>query len=416
VDLVVVGLGYVGLPLLSTAHRAGLSVVGYDLSEAVIGGLNSGVSHIDDISDDDVRVLLAAGVGFTTQPDVLTRADTVVICVPTPLDEGGRPDLTAVRSAARTTARHLRPGTLIVLESTTYPGTTEDVVRPLLETGSTLVAGSDFALAYSPERVDPGNRAYGIAQTPRVVGGLTPACTARAETFYRRMVEYVATARGTREAEMAKLLENTYRTVNIALVNELAILCRRMGIDVWDVIGCAATKPFGFQPFWPGPGIGGHCIPIDPGYLTHAARATGMSLRLVEVARDINRDMGEYVVARTLDVLNARGVVLNGATVLLLGVTYKPDISDLRETPAEPVARRLRALGAVVRYHDPYVPDWTVDGERLDCVELASELPKADITVLLQAHRDYNPDVLAAAQLLLDTRGVAGREEAVETL
>jgi UDP-N-acetyl-D-glucosamine dehydrogenase len=417
VDLVVVGLGYVGLRLLREAHRAGLRVAGHDVSPTVVGGLKLGISHIDDVTDSDVRSLIDDGVAVTAEPDVLGRAEIVVMCVPTPLDSDRRPDLGAVRAATRTTAAHLRPGMLVVLESTTFPGTTEDVVRPLLESGSHLVAGEDFHLAYSPERVDPGNTTYGIVQTPKVVGGLTPACSIRAATFYRRFVHQVVIARSSREAEMAKLLENAYRNVNIALVNELAMLCHKMRIDVWDVIECAATKPFGFQPFWPGPGVGGHCIPIDPSYLTHAARTAGVSLRLIEAAQDINRDMAEYIVIRAMDALNARQKPLNGATVLLLGITYKADVADLRETPAVPIARRLRAQGAKVIYHDPHVPHWKPDGEHVERVtELTDALSSADLTVLLQRHRDYDPHLLAGtARLLLDTRGTV-RGDTVEGL
>lgn len=345
VDVVVVGLGYVGLPLTQEAIRAGLSVVGLDRDRRVVDGLAAGVSHVDDLSDSDVQAMLAAGFHPTTDPAVLAGAEVAVICVPTPLSGDGGPDLGAVTSATKTIAEHLHPGMLVVLESTTYPGTTDEVVRPILEERG-LVAGTDFYLVFSPERIDPGNPIYGVKNTPKVVGGQTPACAERAAAFYGRFVDTVVTARGTREAEMAKLLENTYRHVNIALVNEMAKFCEELGVDLWDVIRCAATKPFGFQPFYPGPGVGGHCIPIDPNYLSYKVRTLGYPFRFVELAQEINNGMPAYVVRRAQDILNKHGKPVHGSTVLLLGVTYKPDIADQRESPATAVARHLLDLGA----------------------------------------------------------------------
>jgi UDP-N-acetyl-D-glucosamine dehydrogenase len=327
--------------------------------------------------------------------------------VPTPLSDDGGPDLSAVCAASETISRHLRKGMLVVLESTTYPGTTEEVVRPILEQ-SGLVAGEDFYLAFSPERVDPGNSVYGIRNTPKIVGGLTPGCASAAIEFYSKFVDTVVLAKGTREAEMAKLLENTYRYVNIALVNEMAILCHELGIDLWDAIDCAATKPFGFQPFRPGPGVGGHCIPIDPGYLSFKARAVGCSLRFVEVAKEISDQMPAYVVQRAEELLKRNGRSLPGAQVLLLGVTYKADIADQRESPACRVAELLRDQGAAVRFHDPYVPDWTVDGIEVPPAvgDLAEALSAADISIILTDHTGYDADMLTRhARLLLDTRG-----------
>src|SRR5690606_5789886 len=284
-DLAVIGLGYVGLPLAHEATRAGLTVTGLDLSEAVVDGLNAGRSHIDDLSDTDIERMREAGFAATTDASRLAGASTIVICVPTPLSAEGGPDLGAVTSAAASIAAHLTPGTLVVLESTTYPGTTEEVVRPILEE-SGLIAGADFHLAFSPERIDPGNPSFGVANTPKVVGGLTEECERRAAAFYNRFVEQVVRARGTREAEMAKLLENTYRHVNIALVNEMAVFCQELGVDLWDSIACAATKPFGFQAFYPGPGVGGHCIPIDPNYLSYKVKTLGYPFRFVELAQE----------------------------------------------------------------------------------------------------------------------------------
>ncbi|OMI89377.1 UDP-N-acetyl-D-glucosamine dehydrogenase [Streptomyces sp. M1013] len=405
-DLVVIGLGYVGLPLVREAVRAGLRVAGLDRSRAVVEGLESGVSHVDDVSDDEVKSLLAEGFRPTLDEAVLRGARTVVICVPTPLSDSQGPDLGAVRAAAEAVADRLEPGTLVVLESTTYPGTTEDVVRPVLEKGG-LVAGADFALVFSPERIDPGNREFGLRNTPKIVGGLTPACTRAGVDFYGRLVERVVPARGLREAEMAKLLENTYRHINIALMNEMAMFCHELEIDIWDVIDCAGTKPFGFQPFRPGPGVGGHCIPIDPNYLSYKVRTLGYPFRFVELAQEINARMPEYVVRRAQQMLNRRGKALKDSRVLLLGVTYKADVGDQRESPALPVATRLAGLGARVSFHDPHVPRWEVDGRRLSREDdLRRALDEADLAVLLTDHAQYGPGLLTGGHPpLLDTRG-----------
>ncbi|MGI5165021.1 nucleotide sugar dehydrogenase [Spirillospora sp. CA-253888] len=406
-DLVVIGLGYVGLPLVREACRAGLAVGGLDLDARVVAGLEAGRSHIDDVTDAEVGAMLAAGFTPTADEAVLDGARTVVICVPTPLSEEGGPDLAAVRGAARTIAARLAPGALVVLESTTYPGTTEEVLRPLLEE-SGLVAGVDFHLAFSPERIDPGNPHYGVRNTPKIVGGLTPACASAAAAFYGKIVDRVVQARGTREAEMAKLLENTYRHVNIALVNEMAVFCNELDIDLWDAIDCASTKPFGFQAFRPGPGVGGHCIPIDPNYLSYKVRSLGYPFRFVELAQEINDRMPRYVAERAQQLLNREGRALKGAKVLLLGVTYKADIADQRESPARPVARRLARLGAELSFHDPYVTDWQVDGAPVPSAgpDLAAALRAADLAIVLADHAAYDPAVLAGqAALLFDTRG-----------
>src|SRR6185295_5104555 len=338
--------------------------------------------------------------------------------VPTPLTADNGPDLGSVRSAAAMAARRLRSGALVVLESTTYPGTTEEVVRPLLEKGSGLTAGLDFSLAFSPERIDPGNPAFAIRNTPKVVGGVTPSCTDAAAAFYGTICDHVVRAASAREAEMAKLLENTYRHVNIALVNEMAIFCRELDIDLQDAIRCAATKPFGFQPFYPGPGVGGHCIPIDPNYLSYKVRTLGYPFRFVELAQEINGRMPGYVTERAAELLNRNAQPVNGARVLLLGVTYKKDIADQRESPARPIARKLRARGAAVAYHDPHVPDWQVDGQDVPrASDLRAAVVAADLVILLQAHRDYDLEWIAAtAPLLLDTRGVVPAGARVEAL
>jgi UDP-N-acetyl-D-glucosamine dehydrogenase len=407
VDLLVVGLGYVGMPLAREASYHGLRVVGHDIDTEMVARLNRGHSHVGDVPDSDIAGMLARGFRATTLEEDIGAPDTIVICVPTPLSADGAPDLTAVRAAAETAGRLLRCGMLIVLESTTYPGTTDEVVRPLLEQASGLTAGRDFWLAFSPERIDPGNPSFGIRNTPKVVGGLTAQCTEAAAEFYGKLCDHVIRARSSREAEMAKLLENTYRHVNIALVNEMAIFCHDLGVDLWDAITCAATKPFGFQEFHPGPGVGGHCIPIDPNYLSYKVRTLGYPFRLVELAHEINNRMPHYVVERAAELLNRNTKPLNGSRVLLLGVTYKPDVADQRESPARMIGRTLRERGAVLSYHDPYVTDWRVDGQAVRrAAEVGAEVPLADLVILLQDHTAYDLDRIARdAQLLLDTRG-----------
>ncbi|MEU0966433.1 nucleotide sugar dehydrogenase [Streptomyces sp. NPDC005917] len=405
-ELAVIGLGYVGLPLAREASLVGLRVAGLDLDPRVVEALNAGHSHVDDVSDDDVARMRQAGFTAYTDDACLARAQTIVICVPTPLSADGGPDLSAVTSAARAVAGRLRRGRLVVLESTTYPGTTEEIVKPILEE-SGLRAGEEFALAFSPERIDPGNTTHGLRETPKVVGGSTPACAARAAAFYGKIVDTVVQAKGTREAEMAKLLENTYRHVNIALVNELAILCQELQVDVWDAIRCAGTKPFGFQAFRPSAGVGGHCIPIDPNYLSYKVRSIGYEFRFVELAREINAHMPQYVVRRAQDLLNHEGRALHGSRVLLLGVTYKPDVADQRESPAVPVARLLRDREAEIAFHDPFVPAWFVDGEAVPRVtDVMAAVRSHDLTILLQDHSAYDLPALGdEARLLFDTRG-----------
>ena len=408
-DVAIVGLGYVGLPLAQEASRVGLQVLGFDITARVVDGLNAGHSHVDDLSDDDIAEMRAAGFEATTDASRLAEARTIVICVPTPLSDEGGPDLGPVISAVTTIRDNLRPGMLVILESTTYPGTTDEVVRPILEeTG--LIAGTDFHLAFSPERIDPGNESFGAKNTPKVVGGQTPACGDVAAAFYGQFVDTVVRAKGTREAETAKLLENTYRHINIALVNEMARFCHDLGIDLWDVIDAAKTKPFGFQAFYPGPGVGGHCIPIDPNYLSHNVRARlGYPFRFVELAQEINSTMPAYVVQRIQNLLNEDSKPLRGSTILLLGVTYKPNIADQRESPAVPLARQLADKGAIVTFHDPHVQEWRALGDRATRADdLDEAVPRADLVVLVQNHRDYDIEVLsAAARRFFDTRGVA---------
>ncbi|MER5576503.1 nucleotide sugar dehydrogenase [Streptomyces massasporeus] len=391
-DLAVIGLGAYGLPLAQAAVAAGISTLGYRT------GPEAG-----SLSPAELRRMLSGGFRPTTDPAELGRVRTAVICAPTPRGADGGLDLSQLEAAARTLAAHLRPHTTVILESPVYPGTTEEFLRPLLEEGSGLRAGRDFHLAYSPSRVDPGNRDVTPATTPKVIGGLTPACTESAAAFHGRLTDKVVRARGPREAETVQLLETNYRHVNIALVNEMAVLCNDLGVDLWDVIRCAETKPFGFQAFRPGPGVGGHSVPQD---LTAAG---GRGLRMVELAQEVNNRMPGYVVQRAATLLNEHGKSARGARVLLLGVTYKPDLADLQGTPAQEIALRLMELGASVSYHDPHVPTWSVLDRPIPRADsLYEAAADADLTILLQHHRTYDLQGLSVkAQLLLDTRGAA---------
>jgi UDP-N-acetyl-D-glucosamine dehydrogenase len=406
-DLLVIGLGYVGLPLAREAAFSGLTVVGYDLNTDTVAALNAGRSHVGDVPASDVAEMLRKGFRATSIQEEAGDPETVVICVPTPLSADGGPDLSAVRGAVEVTGRMLRPDMLVVLESTTYPGTTDEVVRPLLEKVSGLTAGVHFSLAFSPERIDPGNPHYSIRNTPKVVGGQTSSCADAAERFYGKLCDHVVRAKSAREAEMTKLLENTYRHVNIALVNEMAIFSHELGVDLRDAIRCAATKPFGFQAFHPGPGVGGHCIPIDPNYLSYKVRTLGYPFRFAELAREINDRMPVYTVDRAAEVLNRNAKPLNGAHVLLLGVTYKPDVADQRESPVRLVGRKLLARGAVLTYHDPYVEEWRLDGKLVPrATDLGEEVANADLVILLQGHSAYDLESISRnARLVLDTRG-----------
>jgi UDP-N-acetyl-D-glucosamine dehydrogenase len=408
VDAVIVGMGYVGLPLAREANAAGLSVIGLDVNLEVVDVLNHGRSHVDDLADSDVAEMLGRGFFATTDASHLGRARTIVICVPTPLASDGAPDLGPLRVAVKTVAAHLQPGTLVILESTTYPGTTDEEIRPILEAGG-LVAGKDFCLVFSPERIDPGNQKFGPKNTPKVIGGHTPACADAAEAFYSQFIDTVVRTKGTREAEMAKLLENTYRHINIALVNEMARFCHELEVDLWDVIAAASTKPFGFQAFRPGPGVGGHCIPIDPNYLSHRVRARlGYPFRFVELAQEINASMPNYIARRIQDQLNRDGKPLRGSLILLLGVTYKPNIADTRESPAIPLVKTLTQQGALLRFHDPLVKQFSVSGQDIPRVDHVDEaLADADICVLLQNHQEYDVDAMSlVSRRFFDTRGV----------
>ncbi|RPE41410.1 nucleotide sugar dehydrogenase [Streptomyces sp. Ag109_O5-1] len=389
-DLAVIGLGPYGLPLAQAAVTAGISTIGYAT------GPEAG-----SLSPAELRRMLSGGFRAAKDPAELGRVRTAVICAPTSRGADGGLDLSQVEAAARTLAERLRPYTTVILESPVHPGTTEDFLRPLLEKGSGLRAGRDFHLAYSPSRVDPGNRDFTPANTPKVIGGLTPACTESAAAFYGRLTDKVVRARGPREAETVQLLETNFRHVNIALVNEMAVLCHELGVDLWDVIRCAETKPFGFQAFRPGPGVGGHGVSQDLSGLA------GRGLRMVELAQQVNTRMPGYVVQRAAALLNEHGKSARGARVLLLGVTYKPDLADQQSTPAREIAIRLMELGASVSYHDPHISSWSVLDRPVPRADsLYEAAADADLTILVQQHRTYDLQGLSVkAQLLLDTRG-----------
>jgi UDP-N-acetyl-D-mannosaminuronic acid dehydrogenase/UDP-N-acetyl-D-glucosamine dehydrogenase len=404
--VVVVGQGYVGLPLAVRAVEVGHTVVGFELDKTRVDRLRRGQSFIDDISDADLGAILATGrYTPTDDPADLAGFTTAVVCVPTPLRDGA-PDLSYIEDAARLLAPHVRPGACVVLESTTYPGTTEEVFAPILEEGSGLRAGADFHVGYSPERIDPSNPTWGLQNTPKIVSGTDAAARAAVTAFYDSVVDRTVSAPGTREAELAKLLENTFRHVNIALVNELAIYCHELGIDVWSVIDAAATKPFGFMKFTPGPGVGGHCLPIDPSYLSwQVRRALGRTFRFVEIANDVNDNMPGYVVTRVVEHLNRRRLAVNGSRILLVGLTYKRNSGDARQSPATAVARRLADLGAELRAVDPHLAPQEVPGS-VTLVGLTPEtVAEADLVVVLTDHDDLDWALLEQhAAKVLDTR------------
>jgi UDP-N-acetyl-D-mannosaminuronic acid dehydrogenase/UDP-N-acetyl-D-glucosamine dehydrogenase len=403
--VLVVGQGYVGLPLAMRAVDVGYDVVGLDTDERRIAGLCAGRSHVEDIASGTVRAALASG-RYRVGTDYALAAGFryAVVTVPTPLREGS-PDLSHVESAMRSLAPYLIPGATVVLESTTYPGTTESLVRPILESATGLVAGRDFFLGYSPERIDPGNRVWGLVNTPKVVSGVDEESLRHVQGLYDRLVDKTVAVSGTREAELTKLLENTFRHVNIALVNELAMFAHQLGIDLAEAIDAASTKPFGFVPFTPGPGVGGHCLPIDPSYLSwEVKRALGRQFRFVELANDVNSHMPSYVVERLAAALNARRVAVNGSTILLLGLAYKANTGDCRESPAIRVAERLVRMGARVRAVDAHVEPERVPAGIAVVPLSTAEIAAADIVVLLTDHDDVEYDLLDGAAAVFDTR------------
>jgi UDP-N-acetyl-D-glucosamine dehydrogenase len=404
--VVVVGQGYVGLPLAVRAVQVGHRVIGFDLDKRRTDQLRRGESFIDDVRDDDLAECLRTGrYTPTDDPGELAGFRVAVVCVPTPLRDGA-PDLSYIEDSARLLAPHLTEGACVVLESTTYPGTTEEIFRPILEAGSGLRAGPDFYLGYSPERIDPNNPTWHLQNTPKIVSGVDEPSAESVRAFYDTIVDRTVPAPGTREAELAKLLENTFRHVNIALVNELAVYCHELGIDVWSVVDMAATKPFGFMKFTPGPGVGGHCLPIDPSYLSwRVRRALGRTFRFVEIANDVNDNMPGYVVSRVIEHLNRRRLAVNGSRVLLVGLTYKRNSGDARQSPAVPVAHRLAELGAQLSAIDPKVTAADVP-ELVQLVECTPEvLAGADVVVVLTDHDDIDWELVERhADRVLDTR------------
>ncbi|MGH7545113.1 MAG: nucleotide sugar dehydrogenase [Gemmatimonadota bacterium] len=407
----VIGLGYVGLPLAVAFADAGYRVLGFDVDRSKVERLRDGESYVLDVPPETVAAhVRAKRIEASADPDRLADADTLHLCVPTPLNKTGDPDVSYVIDATETIVRRLRAGQLVVLESTTYPGTTRELLLPRLE-ATGLRVGQDLFLVFSPERVDPGNPGYDVKNTPKVIGGITARCTEIGRRLYARVVSEVVPVSSTEAAELTKLLENTFRSVNIGLVNEMAIVCDRLGVDVWEVIDAAATKPFGFMRFVPGPGLGGHCIPIDPHYLAWKMRTLHYKTRFVELASEINSEMPTFWVEKVVDALNRQGKAANGARVLLLGVAYKPNIDDVRESPALDILRLLEAKGALVEYHDPHVPSLQ-EGERtLASVEWTAErLAAADVVVIVTDHDAVDYDLLArSGRAIVDTRNALAR-------
>ncbi len=408
----ILGLGYVGLPLAVVFAEAGFEVIGIDPIAEKVDLLNRGESYILDVPTEQVRALVQAGkLRATTDFAALLDVHAVSICVPTPLRKTGDPDLSFIVSATDSVAQYLHPGMVIVLESSTYPGTTRELVLSKLVENNSLKVGKDFFLAFSPERVDPGRLDWTTINTPKVVGGITADCCEVASCWYQQALQTVVTVSSAEVAEMAKLLENTFRMINIGLVNELAIMCDRLKVDVWEVIDAAATKPFGFMRFTPGPGLGGHCIPIDPLYLSWKLRSLNYTARFIELASEINTGMPRFVVGKVQDALNQQGKPLKGSRVLVLGVAYKPDIDDLRESPALDVIGLLQNKGAQVEYHDPFIPVLRHDAMEMQSVaDLMSAVQKADCVVIVTNHKAYDyAAILAAACLIVDTRNALGK-------
>ncbi len=401
----VVGLGYVGLPLAVEFAKAGLRVTGIDVSQSRVAEVNAGESYVLDVASETLRPLVEAGkLRATSEFSAVRDLDTVDICVPTPLRKTKDPDMSYIHAACRQIASHVHPGMLITLESTTYPGTTEEFVLPMLEQ-SGLRVGEEFFLCFSPERVDPGNPRYHTGNIPKVVGGVTPACTKLGALLYRQAMATVVPVSSTRVAEMVKLLENTFRMINIGLANEMALMCDRMGIDVWEIIDAASTKPFGFMPFYPGPGLGGHCIPIDPFYLSWKTRQAGIEARFIELAGYINGQMPHFVVEKVQVAMNDRGKPLMGARVHIMGVAYKRDIDDIRESPALDVMHLLKRRGATLSYSDPFVPRLLVDGLELAAVAPEAAAAAADCVVIITDHAAFDyPGLVTQARLVVDTR------------
>ncbi len=401
----IVGLGYVGLPLAVEFAKAGFFVTGIDVIESKIARINAGDSYVQDVASSDIEALVNSGkLRATTDFAVISELDTINICVPTPLRKTKDPDMSYIVSACQEIARYFHPGMLAILESTTYPGTTEEVVLPMLSRPG-LEVGRDFFLCFSPERVDPGNPHYQTRNIPKVVGGITAACTEMGAHFYSQALDHVVPVNSTQVAEMVKLLENTFRMINIGLVNELAVMCDRMGINIWEVIDAAATKPFGFMPFYPGPGLGGHCIPIDPFYLSWKTRQSGIEARFIELAGYINGQMPHFVVEKVQNALNQSGKAVKGSSIHILGVAYKRDIEDVRESPALDIIHLLQRRGATVTFSDPYVPSIRIEGQTMMATDADSAVPESDCAVVITDHQnvDYSR-IVSQAKLVIDTR------------
>ncbi len=411
-SVAVLGLGYVGLPLVVAFAEAGFVVTGIDPDKRKVDTINRGESHIKDVPTEQIARLLAEGkITATTDFSALKDADAVSICVPTPLRKTGDPDLSYILSATNEIAKYMHPGMVIVLESTTYPGTTREVLMPKFGEEKNLVVGEHFFLAFSPERVDPGRQDWTTYNTPKVIGGITPNCTEVAVAWYSQALKTIVPVSSVEAAEMAKLLENTFRMINLGLVNEMALMCDKLGVDVWEVIDAAATKPFGFMKFTPGPGIGGHCIPIDPLYLSWKLRALKYTARFIELASEINNNMPRFVLGKVQDALNEQGKPLKGSSILVLGAAYKPDIDDLRESPALDVIGLLEQKGAHVTYHDPFIPLLDYEGQKMESIkELLPAVSSADCVVIVTNHSQYDYQaILEAAKLVVDTRNALGK-------
>lgn len=404
----VVGLGYVGLPLAVENAKSGFKVIGFDVNAARVAQLNSGMNYIGDVKDEELKHAIE-NKQFQATNDYtnIKNVDVAIICVPTPLDEHKQADTSYVESATEEISKYLQPGMLVILESTTFPGTTEEILKPLLEK-SGLTCGADFFLAYSPERVDPGNKQFNTSNTPKVVGGITKDCTSIAATLYRNVLKAeVHEVSSPAVAEMEKILENTFRNINIGLANEMAIICEKMGIDVWEVIDAAATKPYGFMPFYPGPGLGGHCIPIDPYYLTWKAKEYNYHTKLIETAGEINDSMPEYVVNRCMRLLNSQGKALSNAKVLVLGVAYKKNVNDYRESPAIPIIEQLEELTADWKVVDPCVTEFNFKGKQYRTINKTNKelLRNADLVLITTNHSDFDyKEIAEYASLIFDTR------------
>ncbi len=415
--IAILGLGYVGLPLATIFAEAGFNVVGVEPDQAKIDKLNAGESYVQDVPSAKLDKLMKSGnLKATTDFSVLAEADAVSICVPTPLRKTGDPDLSYILVATDELAKYMHPGVVVVLESTTYPGTTREILLPKLTENSGLEVGKDFFLAFSPERVDPGREDWTTYNTPKVIGGITAACSEIASLWYQQALETVVPVSSAESAEMAKLLENTFRMINIGLVNEMAIMCDRLGLDVWEIIDAAATKPFGFMKFTPGPGLGGHCIPIDPLYLSWKLRALNYTARFIDLASEINTGMPRYVVSKVQDALNENGLPLKGSQILIIGAAYKPDVDDIRESPSLDIIGLLRQKGAQVSYHDPYIPRITHEDWIMESVPDLSESAKnTDCSVIVTDHSVYDYEsILENTSLIVDTRnalGEAGRND-----